>query len=94
MKAGAPVGTGALRRSTKVRAGKRKKDYISYQVIVTGGHPQDVPAFIEYGTRAKDGSARIEANPFVLRAFEKEEPAATAGIVGAIVGAIEQAGWL
>ena len=55
-----PVETGALKKSVKVRAGKRKRDTIRMLVIITGGPDEvGVPAHVEYGT------ANMPARPFL-----------------------------
>lgn len=86
VKAEAPKETGALKRSTKVKAGKRKKDYLSVNVIVTGGHPDSVPIFVEYGT------VKMEADPFLARSFDKRESAVETGLINDIAEGAEREG--
>jgi HK97 gp10 family phage protein len=70
MKANAPVETGRLKRSIKVRMGKRRKNIISVSAYVTGGRESEeasVALFKEFGTK------HMEKKPFVGPAFDTKE---------------------
>lgn len=81
----APVATGKLKKSVKVRAGKRKRDTISMQVVITGGHPTPMVAAAEYGTRD------APAQPFIRPGFEATKDEVAASALGQIKQGIEQA---
>jgi HK97 gp10 family phage protein len=69
-KAQAPVKSGALRTSLKVRAGKRRKGSVGRQVVTKDGFfkgEQFYGAFIELGTKF------IEAREFMLNAFRRNK---------------------
>jgi HK97 gp10 family phage protein len=61
IRAEAPKDTGALKRSVKVRAGRRKKDTITTVVQVSGGHDDPFIGFVEFGSKENP------ANPFIRR---------------------------
>ena len=82
VQANAPVETGALKKSVKVRAGKRKKDVISMLVIVTGGHDQPIPGHVEYGT------SKTKPRPFFNPAIESKLPEMEATVIGEITSGI------
>lgn len=60
----ARVKTGALKKSVKPKVGKRKKDTLSYRVVITGGHPSPMVAAEEYGT------VNEAPHPFIRPGFE------------------------
>jgi HK97 gp10 family phage protein len=86
IKARAPVDTGALKKSIKVRAGKRKRDTITMIVTETGGHPDAVPQFQEFGTRTEP------AQPHFRPAVSAQESNMIALVESEIKKAIEGAG--
>lgn len=86
-KANAPEDTGAMADSTKVRSGRRKKDTISVQVIVEGGHGDEpVPLHIEAGT------VRLAARPFLRPALEDRKDDIRQTVLHAIKDAVDAAG--
>lgn len=83
----APEDTGAMRDSIKVKSGKRKKDTLSMQVIVEGGHGDSwVPLHIEAGT------AKMPAKPFLRPALWDHEQEVRQLVLDKISDAIEGAG--
>ena len=96
----APSQTGKLKRSIKVRAGTRKKDSIS---ITVGMGAKDYVgnsfygAFIEYGFhigKRSLGDARKfqPANPFMKRAFDQSNQAASDTAIETMKSEIEGTG--
>jgi HK97 gp10 family phage protein len=75
----APVDSGRTRRSVKVKAGRRKKDQISTNVEITGGHDGPFIGFVEFGTKDQ------AANPFIRQSVEAKR----AEVVDAIRDEIE-----
>lgn len=62
----APVATGALKAALKVRAGKRKKDFIRLNIVsFSTGHLNYIGAFQEYGTK------KMKKHPFIAPAFQR-----------------------
>jgi HK97 gp10 family phage protein len=86
VRARAPVDTGLLKKSVKVRAGKRKKDRIAIGVVVYGGHPTPMVAAVELGH--DDQPAR----PFIRPAFEAHKGPVRDAALAQIKAAIEEAG--
>jgi HK97 gp10 family phage protein len=86
VKARAPVETGRLKKSVKVRAGKRKRNEISMRIDVTGGHDGPFVGAIEFGT--KD----TPANPFVRGGFAATKIDAIGGVIRSIARAADEAG--
>jgi HK97 gp10 family phage protein len=64
IKATAPVAEGDIKRSVKVRTGKRKKNFISIEVVVGSGDDQPHVGFVEYGRHGQ------LADPFMRRSVE------------------------
>lgn len=81
----APVESGRMKMSVVVRAGKRKRNIISVQVVISG-HEDAVPSFLEYGTR------HMAAAPFARPAAGYAFPIVKALVLGNIKRAIEEAG--
>ena len=86
VKSRAPVSSGKLKRSVKVRTGRRKKDTISVDVVVTGGHETPMVAAVEYG---RDGQA---PRPFIRPAFQAEKDPARDLVFAQVKAAIAAAG--
>lgn len=86
VKAHTPVESGKMKASVKVRGGKRKKDVISILVDISGGHPDAVPQFIEFGRKG------VEAQPFIRPAFHKKKAEVSALLVDQVKAGIESAG--
>ena len=93
----APSQTGKLKRSIKVRSGKRKKDSIS---ITVGMGAKDYVgnsfygAFIEYGfhigKRSLGDARKLQpANPFMKRAFDQSNEAASDAAIETMKSEIE-----
>jgi HK97 gp10 family phage protein len=81
IKATAPVSEGVLKRSVKVKAGKRKKNTISMDVVIEGGRDEGFVGFIEFG---KHGQL---ANPFIRHSVEAKR----AEVLDAIADGVEAA---
>ncbi len=74
----APVETGRTKRSVKVRAGRRKKGFISTNVVISGGHDGPFIGFVEFGTKDQ------EANPFIRGSAMARESDVVEAIVDGI----------
>ncbi len=85
VKSRAPVLSGRVKASVKVRAGKRKKNEISVNVEVTGGHPDAIIGFVEYGRQGQD------PNPFMRTSFESGKSEARRSIEDDVRAGIEAA---
>lgn len=85
VKGRAPVESGLLRKSVKVRAAKRKKDRITLRVVVSGGHPTPMVGSVELGDR--DEAAR----PFIRPAFDARGDQVRDTALNAIARGIEEA---
>lgn len=94
----APVQTGKLKRSIKVRSGKRKRDSIS---ITVGMGAKDYTgeafygSFIEYGyhigKRSLGDSRKAQkANPFMQRAYDQSKDEASEAAIEAMKGEINE----
>jgi HK97 gp10 family phage protein len=85
----APKASGAMAASFKVRAGKRRKGRIAYQVQTKAGDYKGdtfYGAFVSFGHRAgprKLGNARplVPANPFIEAAFKVKRQAMLDAVV-------------
>jgi HK97 gp10 family phage protein len=86
-KALAPVQTGALRDSIKVKAGKRKKGRISTLIQVGQG---DFKGDTFYGAMVEYGTRRMPARPFMTPAYESKGNAAKNVAVAEIERALER----
>lgn len=66
VKARTPVDTGFLKKNSKIKAAKRKKNFIGFQIVIgSGGDKREyIAAFIEYGT------FKFPARPFIRPAFD------------------------
>jgi len=82
IKAKSPVGEGLLKRSVKVRSGKRKKGNISMVVMVEGGREEGFAGFVEFGRRNQP------ANPFVRRSIAARREDVVDEIVNGLAEAI------
>jgi HK97 gp10 family phage protein len=83
VKANAPEDTGRLKRSIKLRAGKRKKGVISINVVVSGGHDTPFVTSVEYGNE------HTVAHPFIRPAFNSTVEPVGELIVRQVKDAIE-----
>jgi HK97 gp10 family phage protein len=101
-----PVISGTLKRSLKVRAGKRKKDRVSFQVQTRDGDYKGETfygAFVNFGHRVGKRKARrnsrtfndtrkeVPANPFMARGFELSKNAALSKVTDVLKSGIEAA---
>jgi HK97 gp10 family phage protein len=87
-----PVISGTLKRSLKVRAGKRKKDRVSFQVQTRDGDYKGETfygAFVNFGHRV--GKREVPANPFMARGFELSKNAALSKVTDVLKSGIEAA---
>ncbi len=82
IKANAPVETGALKRSVKVKAGPRRKHKIIFVVEVSGGHDGPFVGFVELGTRTHP------ANPFIRRSVDGKRDEVLDKILDAIAATL------
>jgi HK97 gp10 family phage protein len=83
----APKDTGAMADSTKVRSGRKKKDTISIQVVVEGGHDgEPVPLHVEAGT------VKMPARPFLRPAVAEHRDELRQMVLEKIRDAINSAG--
>lgn len=85
VKSRAPVLSGRVKASVKVRAAKRKKNTIAANVEVTGGHPDAIIGFVEFGRTGQD------PNPFIRNSFEAGKDAARQSIEDQLRDGIEAA---
>jgi HK97 gp10 family phage protein len=94
----APVNTGLLKKTLKVRAMKRRRNQIGVQVITEGGFYQGKAfygAFLEFGHKAgprKLGNKRqqVPAKPFIKPAFDAVKEQAASVILQAMKQGIER----
>lgn len=86
VRARSPVETGKLKKSVKVRAGKRRRDEISVLIHVTGDHDGPFVGAVEFGTRDQP------ANPFVRGGFAATKDAVVDGVSRSIARAADEAG--
>lgn len=84
VKARSPVESGKLKASVKVRSTKRKKGRVAIQVEVTGGHPDAIVGFTEFGRAGQ------QPNPFIRTSFAEKEPMVKADLLAAIKEGIEK----
>lgn len=86
MKGEAPVETGQLKRSIKIKAGKRKKNSLSVKVETDKENFPDqyYSAFVEFGT------SKQPAQHFMENAFKSKEDEARARMVEALKEGIEK----
>jgi HK97 gp10 family phage protein len=82
IQAEAPAATGRTRRSVKVRAGKRKKGFISTEVSIDGGHDEPFIGFVEFGTHDQ------APQPFIRRSVAAKIHAVVDAIRAAIMAGI------
>lgn len=79
----APVESGKLKRSVKVRSGGSKKGVITTLVQITGGHDDPFIGFVEFGTKDQP------AQPFIRRSVAVKRDAVIDTIVQQINEAIK-----
>jgi len=82
IRANAPVAEGLLKRSVKVRAGRRRKNYIGVEITVEGGRDEGFVGFVEWGSRHQ------AANPFARRSVEAKRAEALDAIAEGVESAL------
>jgi HK97 gp10 family phage protein len=87
IKSEAPVDSGRTKRSVKVKSGKRRKNTISTNVEISGGHDEPFIGFVEFGTKDQ------APNPFIRRSVlaKRDEVVEVVreGILNGIKGALK-----
>jgi HK97 gp10 family phage protein len=98
-KAAAPELTGTLKKGIKVKAGKRKKGFLSYVVGVGKAWfsgPAFYAAFVAFGhkvgSRKLGGSRKqIPANDFMTKGYDQSKNAALTAVISTIESGIDAA---
>lgn len=82
VRAKAPVDQGVLKRSVKIRSGRRTKGNISFVVSIEGGREAGFVGFVEFGRRHQP------ANPFVRQSIAAKRDAIVDEVVAGLTEAL------
>jgi HK97 gp10 family phage protein len=86
MRKNVPVKSGALKKTIKVRAGKRSKNKTSIQVSI-GDNEAYYPGFVEFGKK------NVPPNPFMKRSSDAVKDQVREAVANAIDVEIKNGSW-